>query len=126
MNGQYLTRQTNLIRRLFQAQAGLCFHCDQPMLLIVKPGERSALGASREHVFPHATTGRGMMHNIVMAHAGCNGDRGHREPSQYEIGKAAAIYKTLKLSPFIAASSPEGIAILEKNSAHFIPQAGAR
>jgi hypothetical protein len=95
-------RPTGFIRRLMKAQDGECFHCDEPMLLRpdIGPADRFA---NREHVFPHATTGKGMVYNIVLAHYGCNIDRKDRQPSAAEIAKAARIYKILGIIPFVAA-----------------------
>jgi 5-methylcytosine-specific restriction endonuclease McrA len=97
-------RPTGFIRRLMLAQEGLCFHCSEPMLLGKAPGPKTQ-HASREHIFPHATTGKGMVYNIVLAHDGCNSARGHRDPSPDEIARAARIYKILGIIPFVSAEA---------------------
>lgn len=107
MNGEAVTRPTAFIRRLFAAQSGLCFHCAEKMLLALAKNDRRAHGVTREHVFPRSTTGRALVNNIVLAHAGCNGDRGDRQPSCEEIAKAARIYKILKLEPFLSVEAFE-------------------
>lgn len=107
-------RPTKFIRRLMLAQESKCFHCGEPMLLGDEKGPPTR-HASREHVFPHATTGRGMVYNIVLAHDACNRSRGCREPSADEISRAARIYKLLGIVPFVAAERC-GINFLPKRS----------
>lgn len=94
-------RFTGFMHRLYKAQGGLCFHCDEHMTQGNAPGSKGGLGANREHVFPHSSTGRDLVHNIVLAHVRCNKERGNREPSAAEIAKAARIYKLLGIEPFV-------------------------
>lgn len=93
-------RPTGFIRRLMAAQDRARFHCGEPMLL---RGEEGVPGqfANREHIFPHATTGKGVVYNIVLAHYACNLGRGDRQPSPAEIAKAARIYKIMGILPFL-------------------------
>lgn len=95
-------RPTGFIRRLMAAQDRACFHCDKPMLIRGQMGPKGRF-ANREHVFPHATTGKGMVYNIVLAHYACNLERADRQPSAAEIAKAARIYKILGILPFVTA-----------------------
>ncbi len=108
MSAAIITAPTKLQRKLMNAQHWKCFHCDEQLFFIVPKGISKKLGATREHVFPHSTTGKGLVNNIVLAHARCNGLRGDRQPTPYEINKAATIYKAMGFSPFLLADSPEG------------------
>lgn len=109
----YIRSPTKLQRALMKAQDWKCFHCDEPMFFQAPKGTSQQFGATREHVFPHASTGKGLVHNIVLAHMRCNHKRGDRQPTHYEISKAAGIYKAINLTPFIMADSPEGQAALK-------------
>lgn len=96
-------KPTAFIRRLMIAQGQNCFHCDTPMALILAPNECRKNAVTREHVFPHSSTGKGVVNNIVLAHSRCNGKRGDQNPSAAEIAKAARIYKAMRLVPFVPA-----------------------
>lgn len=107
MTCQIITAPTKLHRKLMNAQRWKCFHCDEQLYFVVPKGLSNRLGATREHVFPHATTGKGLVHNIVLAHARCNNARGDSQPTHYEIAKAAAIYKSMGIHPFVTKAAFE-------------------
>jgi hypothetical protein len=79
-----------LIDELFRVQEGNCFLCGKPMRHFTK-----------EHVYPRRTSGYRMINNIVLAHGPCNHKRGSIAPTEDQISRAAAIYQTLGLQPFV-------------------------
>lgn len=101
MNDHRIAKPSKLMWALFKAQKGLCFWCEKRMFMIFAPGQPKGSGATREHVFPHASTGRGMMNNIVISHAACNCARKDKPPSAAEIGRAARIYIAIGREPFL-------------------------
>lgn len=104
MSNEIVLKPTAFLKRLMRAQDGKCFHCDLMMAWKPAPGTKSSKksqGVTREHVFPHASTGKGLIYNIVLAHGSCNGKRGDRQPTPIEIAKAAAIYRVMGLEPFV-------------------------
>lgn len=88
---------------LWETQEGKCFHCGEPMVFTRNGayGLPKATLATREHLYPHRTSGRDLHNNIVLAHAKCNHARGCKEPTPDEITKAKAIYMILGLTPFV-------------------------
>lgn len=105
---------TKLMKSLHRAQDGNCFHCAEAVALVWVAGTPKKDSITQEHVFPHATTGKGLIHNIVIAHARCNYERGDRQPTPDEIARAARIYKHLGLTPFVLGDSDEGRKILSR------------
>ncbi len=103
MSNLHIAKPTVFIRRLMWAQEHRCFLCDGLMVLGRKKGEPQGECATREHVFPHATTGKAMVYNIVLTHVRCNQGRKAQQPSASQIAKAANIYKRLGITPFIPA-----------------------
>jgi hypothetical protein len=90
-----------MVCALWEAQAGLCFHCHKPMTFLRKSGGAKGDHATREHVYPKSQTGRYLLNNIVLAHARCNNQRGCKEPSHEEITRAKAIYMIMGMTPFV-------------------------
>lgn len=68
-------------RELFRVQGGLCFWCAEAMSLDrLVPNIHGRLKhnqryASFEHIKPRSSGGGGHMHNLVLAHVGCNNRR---------------------------------------------------
>lgn len=89
---------------LFEAQESLCFHCNKPMIFVRGAGLPKGLMATREHLYPKGLNGRGMHHNVVLAHGDCNNKRGCQPPTEAELIKASALYAKIGLQAFI---SPE-------------------
>ncbi len=90
-----------VICALFAVQNGLCFHCDKPMIFLRTEGAQKALLATREHIYAAGNGKKGMHHNIVLAHARCNHDRGAKLPTDDQLQKAREIYSKLGITPFI-------------------------
>ncbi len=93
-----------LIRALWSAQAGRCFHCNDPMIFTENGGIGipKGLTATREHIYPRGLNGKGMHRNVVLAHSNCNNKRGCRNPTPEEITKTKALYMTMGLVPFVS------------------------
>jgi 5-methylcytosine-specific restriction endonuclease McrA len=64
-----------LKRRMFEAQRGLCWLCNQPMLLI--RGEQP-LVATFDHIVPVSLGGTWDEENLKLAHKICNNRRGNQ------------------------------------------------
>ncbi len=94
------TIETRLVGRLFEAQRGLCFCCDRPMVRAKFPIASRTLGWSREHVYPRARLSAPLHNNVVLSHPACNAARGSRPPTEAELAKARAIYAALGLIAF--------------------------
>jgi len=91
------TKITRHIKMLFQAQGGLCFLCDQEMLLERGEQDPHDLVVSKEHVYPAGDQRRRSHdgHGVVLSHGRCNHDRGSRPVTAAEIAKAKAIHARL-------------------------------
>lgn len=85
---------------LYEAQGGLCFHCSKPMQFFRSEGMVKAALATREHIFPKGNHLRDCQNGYVLAHAGCNHQRGNRPATDEEIGRAVDIYKSVGLTAF--------------------------
>jgi hypothetical protein len=98
------TKITRHIKMLFQAQDGLCFLCDQAMLLERGEQDPHGLVVSKEHVYPigHPMRRTHDGHGVVLSHADCNSERGPRWPTEAEVEKAKQIHARLGEIP------PEG------------------
>lgn len=123
MSAQAITAPTKFQRRLMWAQDHRCFHCGNTMAFRILPGTPRSEGVTREHVFPHATTGKGLVNNIVLAHAVCNYQRGDRQPTPAEIAKAARIYLKMGMAAFVPAGTPTGREILDRMTLPKVPPA---
>lgn len=93
---------------LWEAQDGCCFHCDRPMIFVRGAGFPKGDMATREHVYPRSTQGRNLHNNIVLAHSGCNNERGCRAPTDLELSKAKAIYAVMGMTAFVPFSTWNG------------------
>ncbi len=99
----------DLISRLWQAQDGCCFHCNEKM---IRSGAHDVLArhvpgrlVSRDHLFPRSTSGRGMLNNLVLAHCSCNGARGNNDPTPEMVERARALYAQIGEEPFLTFGS---------------------
>lgn len=105
-----------LLKALWQAQAGKCFHCDGPMIFRRRSNAEIGLYATREHIYPISTyEASGLHNNIVLAHARCNGARGAPAvPSPMEVVKGKEIYAKLGLEAFVygAQDNKKSVAII--------------
>lgn len=109
-NGRICRKPTAFVAKMFRAQRGRCFHCGEPMALIVPRGAPKNLGVTREHLFPKRGTGWGMANNVVLAHPVCNETKAAREPTDEEIERARSLYALLgwpAFVPFIATATTE-------------------
>jgi hypothetical protein len=83
------------LTRLYLAQRGLCFHCQEPMLYKIKRNKKQRGGwrcYTREHVIPRYRGG-GAGKNIVLAHSSCNLRRGRAEPTAEMLVRANEIWE---------------------------------
>lgn len=85
---------------LWNAQEGRCFHCGHLMSTWpANPNHNNRdVGWSREHFIPKMYLKRmkgEIKYNLVLAHAQCNMDRGHRFPTPEEVVKFRQIYKRI-------------------------------
>ena len=87
-----------LLRRLYRAQNGICFHCPLPMMESCW-SEMNHRGWTRDHVFPKAAS-RGVSHNFVLAHRLCNVQKADRVPTESEIIRASRLYESFGAKAF--------------------------
>jgi hypothetical protein len=82
---------------LWAAQDGACWLCDAPMRRWSdKAAARRAdpLHATIDHVLPRAMFGRiGDLGVTLLAHRGCNTDRGCRPPSEADLRRLVAVWR---------------------------------
>ena len=88
------------VKSFTEAQGGNCFRCGKPM---EKKGDGGALmRPAADHVYPLATVGKMMKHNMVLSHQKCATQYEGKPPLTDDIERARAIYQTLGLEPFTA------------------------
>jgi hypothetical protein len=97
-------KQRGRVAKLWIAQGGRCFHCDETMLHNVRPDHPRCW--SREHLFPRSTHPQSDGENpTVLAHRECNAARGNRPPTFEDIARARAICEaagvTFRIVPMI-------------------------
>jgi hypothetical protein len=92
-----------LVNLLYRAQDSLCFHCGKPMEPLGTDGIPQPDTCSREHIYPQATSGRGLLHNIVLAHYRCNQARGCQEPTDEQFRRAVMLYASFGRRAFLPA-----------------------
>jgi 5-methylcytosine-specific restriction endonuclease McrA len=84
------------IHALADAQDGLCFYCDKPVVILNpnKPHSDKAYGdfrrATWDHVVPKSQGG-GRGNNLVIAHALCNADKGDTPPTEDMLERLAIL-----------------------------------
>lgn len=93
-----------LLEKLYEAQDGKCFHCGKSVPARGSNQNTKRGGWSRDHVYPRSTT-RGLARNIVIAHRGCNNERGDRPMSDADIARVKALYASLGLEAFVPVST---------------------
>ena len=86
-------------KKLYQAQEGKCFHCDQPMdygsvRKPLVPGHHTSNpnGWTCDHVKPASLGGKLGKDGYVLAHDSCNRERGNRVLNAEELAKAGRIW----------------------------------
>lgn len=97
-------RKSSLYAVLWHAQGGLCFYCKiamQPRRRLNPNGEFDKR-ATKDHVFPRGSSGRGLLNNIVLAHNECNNAKGSRQPTPDEIERAREMYASFGQVAFIS------------------------
>lgn len=104
-------RPTTLVRQLYDAQKGRCFHCYGMMVWGDAAMNYRDLGWSREHVYPRSAF-PGKVNNIVLAHPPCNNAKGARMPTVDEIARTIALYAIMGSVAFAGAP-------VEKNGPRF-------
>jgi hypothetical protein len=67
------------LRLLYIAQRGRCSLCGE--LILPDMQREDAAAGSEDHVVPRFLEGRGIERNKLLAHRGCNTDRGYATPS---------------------------------------------
>lgn len=79
---------TNLTKlrfdRMWRAQRGKCFWCNDDMLSSPQARRDSPDGATAEHFWPKSKGGSYGFPNFVLSHRKCNMARGDREPTLEE------------------------------------------
>lgn len=91
-NFMTLPADVERLTRLFLAQRGLCFLCNEPMLYaMASQMKKNPRRYNREHVVPQSKGG-GAGKNIVLSHAGCNRKRANTLPTIEMIARAEQIW----------------------------------
>lgn len=113
-----------MYQRVYLAQHGLCFHCQQPMLMASAQKKKSGqynLGWTREHVIPRSKGGKSNRNNIVLAHMKCNSARGNADPTPDMLKRAKEICAdAIRISPKAA---KENLMSLERRNHYLWPAA---
>lgn len=77
-------------RRLFIAQEGKCFYCEQNI---------SPKTCNRDHFIPRSVVRAknwSLKYNIVLTHVKCNQDKRDRFPTYHEVQKFKTVYKKVQ------------------------------
>jgi 5-methylcytosine-specific restriction endonuclease McrA len=91
----------DLVGHLLRAQNRLCFYCNCRMYPRNFKDRYNPMRVTRDHVFPVASTGKGLINNVVLAHRQCNEKKGSRQPTEREIEKTKELYQKMGLTAFI-------------------------
>lgn len=86
-----------VVADLYEAQAGLCFHCFKPMNRMPGGSDRNPGGWTREHVTPKSDGGT-KKGNLVLAHQACNQRRGTAPLSPIDAARARLITIAVRLA----------------------------
>jgi hypothetical protein len=63
----------------YARQHGLCYWCDEPMLLNPPHPPNHGFVCTADHIVPVSKGGRDELYNIVAAHRLCNSERGNAD-----------------------------------------------
>lgn len=104
-----LVNPSGLLQALWNIQRGECFHCGKPMHFVIAANLPKNQMATRDHIFPRCVRGKGLLNNIVLAHAKCNHDRGAPQfPTDDEIARTKEIYSKIGLTAFVPSKDTIG------------------
>lgn len=90
---------------LMEAQEGLCFLCDEPMLSRWRYVDHRDSDTC-DHVWPKGYGGHDQPGNLTLTHKKCNGSKGSRFPTRAELGRLKVLNDKLgwpDRTPVIAA-----------------------
>lgn len=86
-------RRRRRVARLAEHQSGLCFYCDEPMILLDPKGVFSSQEgnepdvASEDHFIARSLGGSNNTYNLVIAHRQCNSEKGRGQPEEHLVEK---------------------------------------
>lgn len=81
-----LLRKTKY-RKLFDAQEGICYLCNDPLTIY---------DITVDHVVPKSRGGKDSMRNILLTHSRCNSEKGNRMPTKNELDYLEEVNEKVK------------------------------